>query len=129
MSLRQTLSIIAALLISAPASATSAWGDYDALLSRQCPSRHADLIVDGQYLDFLNSFEYTLPPAMQLNAKVRADIQHKCGGEQQGFSCEMARSLEAYRTLKLMHRFVAYTCHSVRCEEAGICSQFPKASP
>jgi len=129
MSLRQTLCIIAALLISAPACATSAWDDYDALLSRQCPGRHADIIVDGQYLELLDSFEHTLPPTMRPNEKSRADIQRKCGGKQEGFSCEMAGSLEAYRTLKLMHRFVAYTCHSVRCEEAGICSQFPKVSP
>jgi len=129
MTLRPILCIALALSTPTLARASSAWEQYDALLARQCPSRHVDLLVDGQYPDFLASFEHGLSPALRHKVAIYPNTLHRCAGEQFGFSCETARSLEAYRRLNLMHRFVAYSCRNVRCEDMGICSQFPKAAP
>jgi len=136
MSLRLIICIILAFAAPTLADASSpwvssAWKEYNVLLAKQCPSRHVDLIVAGQYDNFLESFERGLSPAVQHKVAGIADtyMQRKCSGVQYGSSCNMATSLEAFRKLNLMHRFVAYSCHTVRCEDAGICSQFPRATP
>ena len=37
----------------------------------------------------------------------------------------MAVSLKAYDRLGLMGRFINYTCKTVKCEDAAICSRMP----
>jgi hypothetical protein len=115
------------LALTPLARATPAWDNYNALLARQCPDRNVHFIPEDYYLALLNGFERTLSPSIRHAVRSHADIRHQCANEKMGFGCEMSRSLEAYRVMKLTHRFVAFACHSIRCEEGATCSQLPKA--
>jgi hypothetical protein len=130
MPLRILAYVILALSMPASASASSAWEEYNAILAKQCPSHHADAIVGGQYLDLLDAYDSTLSRAVKKKVKIRADISKKCSAEVAGFSCELGRSIEAYRQLGLLHNFATWSCHHIRCTgDYGICSQFPNEKP
>jgi hypothetical protein len=125
--LRIATCIVLALALPSLARATPAWDNYNALLARQCPDRNVNFIPEDYLLALLNGFESTLSPSTRHAVRSHADIRHQCATEKMGFGCEMSRSLEAYRDMNLTHRFVAFACRNVRCEESAACSQLPKA--
>jgi hypothetical protein len=65
-----------------------------------------------------------------LNERQRQQVAHvagfrRCADEGAGLGCEFTASLDAYKKLGLMHRFVRFGCAAVKCEEAAVCSRMP----
>jgi hypothetical protein len=116
-----TLSLLAQF---AAAKELTTWDMYNARLAQRCPERNVGLVPDV-YLAIIEAFEKTLTPSAVNAARARADIGHQCADEWMGFYCEMAMSLEAYRQLGLLDRFVSFSCHYIRCEEGAECSELP----
>ena len=121
-----SISLLFAATSASVAATPNAWDQYNHMLRESCPNRHVEWVLDGGYDELLAAFEATLTPAERTRIETLADLKRQCASEQIGFSCEMARSLAAYRTLHLLPRFVAYGCNHVNCEEPASCSQFPK---
>jgi hypothetical protein len=127
----KTVAVVLSILLALTATATetaapSIWKDWEDASHRICPSRHVPWVGDGGYLGLLDAFESTLPNRTRDLIRQRADHPHRCASERAGFSCEMAASLDAYKTLRLLNRFVSFGCGHVRCEEYSLCSQFPR---
>lgn len=100
------------------------WDHWRQLSRRQCPNHHVTWVCDGCYLQLTVGFAHTLTRSEQMQL-VKVTEFARCADEVAGFSCEMAVSLKAYDQLGLMHRFVNYTCKTVKCEEAALCSRMP----
>ena|SRR5579862_9246634 len=120
------LAVVALTSTQLGAAQPSAWAVYNRSLEQSCPGRHVDWVFDGGYGDLLFAFELTLPAQTRGKIMQVADLKHRCASETIGFACEFGWSLEAYRRLGVLKRFVSYGCDHVRCEEAALCSEFPK---
>jgi hypothetical protein len=110
------------------ADTSDGWAVWSRNLKQMCPGRRVEWVEDGGYLDLLYAFEATLPEKMRDLVRRTGDINSRCSDEKIGFSCEMSVSLETYKRLGLMRRFVAFGCREVRCEEPALCSKFPRPS-
>jgi len=127
---RAVIAAVAAVLLVAasPAAALNDgnWKHWRDLAGHQCPSHHVDWVGDGEWLRLTVGFESTLTRAQRHRlGSLVASNSGPCAGEVAGFSCEMAVSLNAYDRLGLMGRFTKYTCKTVKCEDAAICSRMP----
>ena len=104
----------------------ASWEHWREFAARDCPTHHVDWVCDGCYLRLTVGFENTLTKGERHRLdRLVADNSGPCADEIAGFSCEMAVSLKAYDSLSLMPRFAKYTCRSVKCEDAAICSRMP----
>ena len=118
--------LVAALTVSATAAdAQDIWRDWTRLTSVQCPSHHVDWMCGDCQLSVIEAFDQTLSERDQRQVVRVADLKRKCENEQMGFTCEFVESLEAYKKLGLMNRFVNFGCRAVKCEEAALCSRMP----
>ena len=106
-----------------------AWQVWEQDLRRQCPSRHVEWVAGGGYDELLGAFESSLARHAQKRILQIVDYSHRCAGEEIGFACEMAISLDAFRKMGLLKRFVEFGCAHVKCEEAALCSKFPHTRP
>jgi hypothetical protein len=122
------LAFISTFAAQSIANPPCAWELWDRGLERSCPDRHVQWVADGGYLDLLAAFEATLPQQSQAQVRRGTDFKHRCASEEIGFACEMGVSLEMYRSLGLLDRFISFGCSHVRCEEPALCSQFPRAA-
>ena len=129
--MRTTLVFVAPmlLLLTGAGHRPDPWDDWTTTLHRECPSHNVEMMSDGGYLDFLDQFSRTLPRATRQRFDHVADIGRQCAKEQLGFYCEMGQSLYAAQKLGLMHKIVSFGCHTVKCEEAAICSRYPGRLP
>ena len=109
----------------ASAENPSAWDAWERSLNAQCPSHHVNWICDGCYLDLIDGFEARFSSKTRERARRIADYKTHCADEIMGFSCEMERSLIAYRQLGLLRSFTKFGCKHVKCEEPALCSKFP----
>ena len=109
-------------------SAPNPWIGWERELSRNCPGRHVEMMGDGGYDEFLGAFYKTLTPTERRRMDAAADVRKACASETMGFECEMSRNLYAAQKLGLLHKFVMFGCHAVKCEEGALCSQFPHGS-
>lgn len=119
------LSIVPASL---RADATDTWREWQVLLQKSCPKNHVDWACDSCWTQLTGAFEDTLGTSdRQKLSRVRD--YHGCEQEKIGLSCEMGASLEAYKRVRLLQRFVSFGCRAVKCEEVALCSRFPNHAP
>jgi hypothetical protein len=121
-----TLLCCAMCPLAGTTSELSAWNLWERDLNRTCPTHHVAWIYDGGYDELLYAFEKALPDKTRMAVKQVADLTRRCASERMGFSCEMGWSLETYRRLGLLGRFVRFGCKEVQCEEPALCSRLPK---
>jgi hypothetical protein len=119
---------LALLLIPSVTSAQFAASQqaWDGQIKRLCPGHHVERISDGSYDDVIASYDATLSPRLQRDARRIADYSHRCSHETNGFSCEWAVYIDAYWKLGRLPDFGAWTCRHVKCEEAANC-ELPSA--
>ncbi len=113
---------------SSRAGEADTWKDWQALLQKSCPTRHVDWTCDGCWTQLTGAFEDTLAAADQRKISRVRDVR-ACEQETIGFSCEMGASLDAYKRVGLLRRFVTFGCRAVKCEEVALCSRFPDHAP
>jgi len=122
----RTIYIAFAIACLTPAAGWAAdMSDWEAAVTRRCPTHHLEHICDGCYDSFLDDFERTLPKVTQHRIRRIADYAHRCTWEVAGFSCEMSVHVDAMNRLGLLKRFVAFGCAHYRCEEAAMCTRQP----
>ena len=90
-------------------------------MKQLCPNRHVEWISDGSYDDVIGSYDATLSPRLQREARRIADYSHRCSRETAGFSCQWATYIDAYWKLGRLNDFARWTCRHVKCEYAAMC--------
>jgi hypothetical protein len=105
----------------ATAQVAASWRAWESQLRHRCPGRHVDWIPDGSYDDVIASYQATLSPRLQREARRIAAYSDRCAQETAGFSCEWAAYIHAYWRLGRLPEFAAWTCRHVRCEDVTIC--------
>lgn len=123
--MRFGLAVAAFWLASVTAAGAEPWRDWDRMLSRQCPARHANWVCDDCWLDLTGAFERTLEPATRKRVQALGDPGGRCLPTVIGNACEMSERLQAYERLRLLPAFTAFACREVKCEQIGTCSRFP----
>ena len=116
--------LVAALLASA--AAAEPWSQWQAMIERRCPDNHVEWICDACWIDLLGGFEATLPARTRGRIGRMADIRRGCAGQPSGAYCEATRSLAAYQRLRLLPRFARFSCRTIKCEAATLCSRMPR---
>jgi hypothetical protein len=112
-------------LASVTAAVGEPWSDWDRMLARQCPARHANWVCDDCWLDLTAAFERTLAPAIRKQVQTLGDPGGRCSDTVIGNACQMGERLQAYERLRLSPAFTAFACRAVKCERIGSCSRFP----
>ena len=116
--------VAGALLL--PLSAMSAdvrggyWDEWHDAARRACPSHHLEGLPDV-YDELIGAFVQTLPREVQRKASAIASYSQRCADETMGFYCEMAVYVDAFRRLRLLDDFAAFSCKRYKCIELSYC--------
>ena len=115
------------MALACPLTASAApttWDLWEQKTRMACSTRHVEWIGNSTYDELLEAFEKTLPFAQTKRISRMADLNKRCASEIAGRSCEMNASLQVFRRLGLLDRFVKFGCRNVKCEDVALCSHF-----
>jgi hypothetical protein len=108
MRLPQLFLALAVLASAAPAVQSAPKSPYIAELNRQCPTRELQDLSAGDLELIMEGFEGRLTPAQRH--KVEDAVGYQCARIEAGLTCGNNASLDTFRRLGLLRRFVGEAC-------------------
>ncbi|HUO03373.1 MAG TPA: hypothetical protein VMU31_11375 [Rhizomicrobium sp.] len=120
------LAVVAALMPLTASGQGDDYGPYHALLAKECPAQHLELLSPGELDDLIEvNFHDALPGSLQTRLDT-ADRTEKeaCANAVAGLACFNVAYLRAMSDVNLLPRFAKLVCASgLSCKGQSDCAR------